>query len=172
MKTHSYNLQIESFPPYPKKLWESILVSCLRLLERHKNFSFEKCTLNLLVVKDNDMIFYNNEQMGVYGPTNVLSFPEEESDSPFFGKARQDIKKTRTQLGTLILSIDTLLREAFLYGQNPHTHAIRLIAHGLAHLLGYDHDEEMWELTDFLEEQLTDKHISYTTTPLWSLQHG
>lgn len=172
MKKNSYNLQIETFPPYPAKLWESILVACLRLLEKHKNFSFENCTLNLLVVKDNDMIFYNTEQMGVYGPTNVLSFPEEETDTPFIGKPEQSVKKTRTNLGTLILSADTLLREAFLYGQPPTDHAVRLLAHGLVHLLGYDHGEEMWELTDFLEKNIAYQHIPYTITPLRSFQHG
>lgn len=168
MKKNKYRIETESFAPYPKRLFEEILVSFLSLLEKEKNFSFENCTLNLLIVKDNDMIFYNNEQMGVYGPTNVLSFPEEENDNPFIGKVCAEIQKKRTRLGTLVLSMDTLLREAFLYGQDPHAHAVRLLAHGLAHLLGYDHGEEMWELTDFLEEQVNRQPLSYYLTPIRS----
>lgn len=168
MKKNNYRIETESFPPYPKRLFEEILVSFLSLLEKEKNFSFENCTLNLLIVKDNDMIFYNNEQMGVYGPTNVLSFPEEENDNPFIGKVRAGIQKKRTRLGTLVLSMDTLLREAFLYGQDPHAHTVRLLAHGLAHLLGYDHGEDMWELTDFLEEQVKRQPLSYYLTPIRS----
>lgn len=172
MKKNRYNLTIETIVPYPQRMWEEILTSFLQLLETQKNFSFENCTLTLLVIKDNDMIFYNKEQMGVYGPTNVLSFPEDDSNAIFFGSKEVVIKKNRTQLGTLILSIDTLLREAYVYGQNPHTHAIRLLAHGLAHLLGYDHGEDMWELTDFLENSLSEQEQLYTLTPLWSFTHG
>lgn len=168
MKNNRYFIDIETFPPYPKRMWEEILESCLFLLEKEKNFSFEHCTLNLLIVKDNDMIFYNNEQMGVYGPTNVLSFPEEENQNPFIGRAQTHIQKKRTALGTLILSADTLFREAFLYGQNPHNHAVRLLAHGLVHLLGYDHGDEMWELTDFLEENINNQELSYSLTPIRS----
>ncbi len=172
MTKNRYNLTIETIVPYPQRMWKEILTSFLELLETQKKFSFENCTLTLLVIKDNDMIFYNKEQMGVYGPTNVLSFPEDDSNAIFPGTKKVGIKKNRTRLGTLILSIDTLLREAFVYGQNPHTHAVRLLAHGLAHLLGYDHGEDMWELTDFLENSLSTQEQLYTLTPLWSFTHG
>ena len=118
------------------------------------------------------MISYNKEQMNAYGPTNILSFPENDSKTVFIGKAQSAIMKNRSSLGTLILSIDTLLREAYLYGQNPQTHAVRLLAHGLAHLLGYDHGKEMWELTDFLEDNFSRQEYSHTITPFWSFTHG
>lgn len=177
MKKNKYTLTLESIAPYPKKMWEEILTGFLDLLETHKNFSFENCTLTLLVVKDNDMIFYNQEQMRVYGPTNILSFPDDDGNAVFgsskiYGTKQSAIKKHRSELGTLILSIDTLLREAYIYGQNPHTHAVRLLAHGLAHLLGYEHGAEMWELTVFLENSLSLQEHLYTLTPLWSFKHG
>lgn len=172
MIKNRYDIKIDSFPPYPKKIWEEILVLFLGLLETHKNFSFKNCTLTLLVVKDNDMIFYNKEQMNAYGPTNILSFPENDIKTVFVGKVQPAIMKKRSCLGTLILSIDTLLREAYLYGQNPQTHAIRLLAHGLVHLLGYDHGKEMWELTDFLEDNFSQQEYSHTIIPFWSFTHG
>lgn len=176
MKKNKYSLTIESIVPYPQRMWREILVCFLELLETQKKFSFENCTLTLLVVKDNDMIFYNLEQMGVYGPTNILSFPEDDSNAVFpgsnFSGTKQAIKKQRSELGTLILSIDTLLREAYIYGQNPRAHAVRLLAHGLAHLLGYEHGEDMWELTDFLENSLSKQELLYTLTPFWSFRHG
>ena len=120
--------------------------------------------------------------MGVYGPTNILSFPENDSNAVFLGSnflgahvsdtKQAAVKKQRSELGTLILSMDTLLREAYVYGQNPHTYAIRLLAHGLVHLLGYEHGEDMWELTDFLENSLSAHELLYTFTPFWSFTHG
>jgi probable rRNA maturation factor len=182
MKKNKYILTIESIVPYPKRMWEEILIRFLDLLEKQKNFSFENCALTLLVVKDNDMIFYNQEQMGVNGPTNILSFPEDDSNAVFlssnssganvFGIKHAAVKKQRTALGTLILSMDTLLREAHIYGQNPHKYAIRLLAHGLVHLLGYEHGDDMWELTDFLEHSLLTQESIYTLTPFRSFTHG
>lgn len=172
MKKNKYLIEVESIPPYPAAMWKNILSCFLTLLEEHRNFSFENCTLTLLVVRDSDMIYCNGEQMSAYGPTNVLSFPEDDGFSVFAGTARNSIKKKRTQLGTLVLSVDTLLREAFLYGQTPQNHAVRLLAHGLAHLLGYDHGGEMWELTDFLEKEILTYQLKDTITPIWSFYHG
>ena len=68
----------------------------------------------------------NRQHLGCTGPTNVLSFPGG-CDSP----------------GTLLFSLNTLHRECLLYGQEPAEHALRLLAHGMAHLCGLDHGEEM-----------------------------
>lgn len=68
----------------------------------------------------------NRRCLGCLGPTNILSFPGG-CDSP----------------GTLLFSLDTLNRECLLYGQYPEEHALRLLAHGMAHLCGLDHGELM-----------------------------
>lgn len=68
----------------------------------------------------------NRRCLGCTGPTNVLSFPGG-CDAP----------------GTLLFSLDTLRRECLLYGQEPAEHALRLLAHGMAHLCGLDHGEQM-----------------------------
>ena len=68
----------------------------------------------------------NRRCLGCTGPTNVLSFPGG-SDAP----------------GSLLFSLDTLRRECLLYGQEPAEHALRLLAHGMAHLCGLDHGEQM-----------------------------
>ena len=68
----------------------------------------------------------NRRCLGCTGPTNVLSFPGG-CDAP----------------GSLLFSLDTLRRECLLYGQEPAEHALRLLAHGMAHLCGLDHGEQM-----------------------------
>lgn len=74
----------------------------------------------------------NRRCLGCTGPTNVLSFPGG-SDTP----------------GTLLFSLDTLHRECLLYGQEPAEHALRLLAHGMAHLCGLDHSEQMDMVSQF-----------------------
>ena len=90
--------------------------------------------LDLLLVRDGEMAVCNKTYMNCPGPTNILSFPLEEPPSDSDPVAR---------LGSLVVSVDVLRREARLYGQNPEEHCLRLLAHGLGHLSGFDHGPEM-----------------------------
>lgn len=106
-----------------------------------ENVFFYKETpqVELLLLEDAAMEVLHKEALHCAGPTNVLSFPSpEEPDGPPW-------------LGSMALSVDTLARECFLYGQDLEEHCVRLLAHGLAHLLGYDHGPQMQALTDRLE---------------------
>lgn len=92
-------------------------------------------TLSLRVVTDQEMEALNRAYLGLPGPTNVLSFPLDDPGQP-------------DCLGDMAISADTVAREAFLYGQTPRRHFVRLLCHGILHLAGLDHGPEMFELTD------------------------
>ena len=83
-------------------------------------------SVELHLVDDAAVSAANRRFMRCMGPTNVLSFPGGE-DLP----------------GILLLSLDTLMRECLLYGQEPAGHALRLLAHGMGHLAGVDHGPAM-----------------------------
>ena len=89
-------------------------------------------SVEIRFVDDREIGRLNGEFLGLVGPTNVLSFEGGEGE----------------YLGEIALSVDTLMREAVLYGQEVGTHLVRLLAHGLLHLAGYEHGEEMDALTD------------------------
>jgi len=170
----------------------------LEYLQKEQICKFHNASLELILVRDSEISSYNSHYMDCKGPTNILSFPLDDEDgnsenpetaeksqspsspfhpptSPFLNKKKHSPKsKTilRSNLGTLVLSIDTLERECILYGQTPHKHATHLLAHGLVHLLGYDHGEEMQQLTELLERNISYKNKSYTFTPVWSYCHG
>ncbi len=91
--------------------------------------------VSLTLVDDAGIAALNARHLGRTGPTNILSFPEADPEHP-------------GELGELYLSVETLAREAFLYGQQPCSHLARLLAHGLLHLAGHDHGPEMEEMTD------------------------
>ncbi len=82
--------------------------------------------LELHLVDDAVMAERNAQFMSCCGPTNILSFPGGE-DMP----------------GVLILSLDTFTRECILYGQQKIFHYLRLLSHGIGHIAGLDHGEEM-----------------------------
>ena len=136
--------------------------------------------IDLALLDDAAVQTLHEAALGCPGPTNILSFPasdgaREQADAAgphgpgeaaggqcaaFAGRPCADDEALagapapteREYIGSLALSVDTLRREAFLYGQPVDEHAVRLLAHGLAHLLGYDHGPAMDALTASLEE--------------------
>lgn len=99
-------------------------------------------TAELSILDDAAMSALHAQRLGCHGPTNILAFPAPPALSP--GGA--------DFLGWLALSADTLERECLLYGQEPSAYCIRLLAHGLAHLLGLDHGPAMDRLACSLEK--------------------
>lgn len=95
----------------------------------------EELDVELIVAGDGDIAAVNARNLGCTGPTNILSFPGD-------GES----------LGTLFLSADTMEREAVLYGQDVEVHARRLLAHGMGHIMGFDHSPEMDDFCVYLEE--------------------
>ena len=95
-------------------------------------FALDSGQVSLRLVNDQDMASLQQAVSNCLGPTNILSFPGQEPG----------------WWGDLVLSVDTLARETFLYNQDAHQYTIRLLAHGLLHLLGHDHGPEMDSLTD------------------------
>ncbi|WP_081678653.1 rRNA maturation RNase YbeY [Desulfocurvibacter africanus] len=115
------------------------------------------CSFDLHLVDDADIARRNAAFMGCVGPTNVLSFPAGSGDTK--GTDVADVADVFEEgqdhwLGEIVLSVDTLEREAFLYGQQPREHLVRLLAHAVLHLAGHDHGEIMDALTEQAVEAL------------------
>lgn len=139
----SVNLSIEcipdaNFPLAKRELYRmgDMLLEVLGL----EGFDFD-----LKIVNDAAIAEVNEEFLGCVGPTNVLSFPF--SETP-------DLEQN-SFLGEIVLSVDTLARETRLYGQQPEEHTVRLLAHAMLHLAGYDHGPEMYSLTDSAVESIS-----------------
>lgn len=102
--------------------------------------------ISLQLVDDAIIAKLNAEFLGCTGPTNVLSFPAQEVEEA--GSVADEEDGDGPYLGEIALSVDTLAREVRLYGQDEREHLVRLLAHAMLHLAGYDHGEEMDSLTD------------------------
>ena len=101
-------------------------------------------SVELTLLDDAAMEILHGRSLGCSGPTNILAFPVK---PPPHASVNTD-----TCIGSLALSVDTLRRECFLYGQDLRVHCIRLLAHGLTHLMGYDHGPAMDALAALLEQ--------------------
>ena len=96
--------------------------------------------LTIRLVNEAESAVLNETYRHKQGPTNVLSFPFEappEIDSAL--------------LGDIVICAPVVLREAVVQGKTPEAHWAHLVAHGVLHLLGYDHDEAQAEAMESLE---------------------
>ncbi|MHC1741021.1 MAG: rRNA maturation RNase YbeY [Anaerolineaceae bacterium] len=91
----------------------------------------EKADLSIVVCDDDFIQSLNNEYRGVDRPTDVLSFPSEESD-PETGKC---------YLGDIIISLQRATIQAHEANHPVESELSMLAIHGVLHLLGYDHQE-------------------------------
>lgn len=91
--------------------------------------------LSILFTDDRRMAQLNLQYMGRTGPTNVLSFPMSDFNAP----AGQTPDIETGLLGDVVISIDTAQREAEASGEALEQTVVRLLIHGILHLLGHDH---------------------------------
>ncbi len=69
-------------------------------------------------------------------PTDVLSFAALDVELP---AALKNVSQKRF-LGDIIISADTMMRQAKEFRVTPEAELDRLMIHGILHLLGYDHE--------------------------------
>ncbi len=83
------------------------------------------------------------EFWGEDAATDVLSFPQWEPGDPFVPEL----------LGDIVISLETAQRQADQRGHDLTTEVTVLAAHGLQHLLGYDHQTELeWQPFQEMEQ--------------------
>jgi len=68
-------------------------------------------------------------------PTDVLSFPMVKD-----GKYEIDPDTNAQILGDIVISMEKVLEQSELYGHSFRREVAYLVAHGMLHLLGYDHE--------------------------------
>jgi len=86
--------------------------------------------LSLLLCGDARMRGLNRDFRGLDKPTNVLSFP-----APPQGPGPRP-------LGDIAIAYETVVREAEEERKSLHDHYAHMVAHGLLHILGYDHEAD------------------------------
>ena len=116
--------------PIPK-LYETLMKRVIRtaVAEQFPDHKFE---VNVTVCDDAMIRDINKEHRNIDRPTDVLSFPFFDFDTP----------DQITLLGDIVISRDTAYRQAEEYGHSPKREFCFLAAHSALHLLGYDHETD------------------------------
>jgi len=91
----------------------------------------ERAELSLVLCDDRTMQALNRRHRGLDRPTDVLAFAQDEGPAmPSPGNRL---------LGDVVISLPTARRQAREQGRTALAEATMLLAHGLLHLLGFDH---------------------------------
>ena len=89
---------------------------------------------SLVLANDDLLHVLNNTYREKNKPTNILTFATLDSEEP----ATEGI----LSLGDVVLSYETIVKEAEEQGKFLTDHIRHLVVHGVLHLLGYDHIDE------------------------------
>jgi len=109
------------------------------------------CEVNLTLTDNDGIQVVNKEFRDMDKPTDVLSFPNCDFDTPGdFSQFRdEDVyfdcfnpENDFFVLGDIMISRDKMLAQAEEYGHGVTREYAFLIAHSVLHLIGYDHMEE------------------------------
>lgn len=105
--------------------------------------------LSLRLTDDEEIKSLNHQYRHQDKPTDVLAFAALEVDFPHFEQMRSHLP---LYLGDIVISVDTATRQAATHGHTLQTELAWLAAHGLLHLLGWDHPDDD-SLMQMLERQ-------------------
>ena len=116
--------------------------------------------VSILLCTDEFIRELNKRYRGRAEPTDVLSFPQQ----PEAGSPPGQSSPARIQVaGDIVISMDSLARNAEREGESRETELKRLLIHGMLHLQGLDHPEEgdsdMMRAQERLLERLREKGI-------------
>jgi len=123
----------------------------IRVLER---LDIDNWELSILFCNDAFIAELNKKYREIDGPTDVLSF--EQGDEYI-----DDNDITWFNAGDIVISLDTLLKNAEQFGVSLNNELKRLLVHGVLHLDGMDHenndpDQEMLEFQEHLLSGFSD----------------
>lgn len=128
--------------------YEEIITSVI-----NEAMDYEKCPYEAevnVILTDNEQIHViNKEHRDVDSPTDVLSFPMVDFESPSDFSVAEDNTEDyfnpetgELLLGDIVVSVEKVKEQAINYGHSKKRELAFLIAHSMMHLFGYDHMTE------------------------------
>lgn len=105
--------------------------------------------VNVLLTDNEELQRINLEFRGIDAPTDVLSFPMGDYETPgafeHLEEAPEDYFHPETGellLGDIVISVEKVAEQAERFGHSERRELAFLVAHSMLHLFGYDHMEE------------------------------
>ena len=130
---------------------EAILIAAAEAVFRYRQVP-ANAELSIAIEDDAELRKLNQAYLGIDAPTDVLSFPADETD-PDSGNP---------YLGDIIISLPRAIFQAESAGHPTEAELQLLVVHGVLHLLGMDHADpdgkrEMWDAQTVILRRLDSK---------------
>jgi probable rRNA maturation factor len=97
-----------------------------------KALALEGSELSILLCNDATIRTLNRQYRQIDRPTDVLAFPQDEV-------GKKSAPDQDSLLGDVVISLETARRQARKASRSVASEVTMLLAHGLLHLLGFDH---------------------------------
>lgn len=140
--------------------YEALIIRVIEGALDYAGCPYEAC-VSVLLTDNEEMARINQAERGIDRPTDVLSFPMIEYETPgdfdFLEQAGWEYFHPETGellLGDIVISLDKVAEQAGRYGHSKERELAFLTAHSMFHLFGYDHMEE--EERKIMEEKQAD----------------
>jgi probable rRNA maturation factor len=145
-------VRIDRVPVLLQNLQRSIAIDMkqLRGMAEHilAAMHVENAELSILLVSDRRIRDLNRRYRKKDAATDVLAFPLDAESGVLPGRLRRragnSLRKPAARppwlLGDVVISLATARRQAQNFGHGLHQEVLRLLVHGVLHLLGYDHE--------------------------------
>jgi probable rRNA maturation factor len=117
-----------------------------------KRTGIENWELSVMFCDDKYMRELNSKYRNKDAPTDVLSFSMQEDATPWPDPQGKGLFR---MAGDIVISVETLERNALADAIPPQTELKRLLIHGILHLKGMDHTEEDASMIDLQEKILS-----------------
>lgn len=118
-----------------------------------KNLFKNERGLSLYLTNDAEIQKLNQQFRGKDSPTDILSWPYSEDKLDLDFPIVEDTDEFELA-GDLVVSVERVQKQAEENGWNFETELIRLLAHGCAHLAGWDHERNAKEAEEMLELEI------------------
>ena len=129
-----------------KQLAEILKVFLWHLFESERGIS-------LYLTDDTEIQKLNQQFRGKNSPTDILSWPYTEDDVELSLPKIDEFEDVELA-GDLVVSVERVRKQATENGWDFETELIRLLAHGCAHLAGWDHERSANEANEMLELEI------------------
>lgn len=134
-------------------LIERTVAAVMTIAEHNLPSAAEPVELSILIMDDATIHTLNRDYRGVDAPTDVLSFAsfiddEEEEHAAFVSP-----EGMACYLGDIAISYERVLAQAKEYDHSAERELAYLTAHGVLHLLGYDHERGLEDAAAMRERE-------------------
>jgi len=126
------NITIESEDISVSKYLKTFCKKNIKAILRYLHI--DNVAVTLVLTGDASIARFNRNYRKKKGSTDVLSFAYREAPTPLADGLPE-------YLGDVIISLETAQKQAQEYNVTLHDEMLRLIVHGMLHLLGYDHEQ-------------------------------